>query len=137
MKASVLRNLVPKHKGPEPRYRSTNEGVAAWKCHVDPSLAASVGSHAKDKSGLGTEGLAAEVARILKHLSWEWERVLEMGTKDGEKPHSIQDQLDTGATEYAKLHENGGCARPRPERLQGTWTQLTSRCPRVSCEETW
>ena len=66
--------------------------------------------------GSGTEGLTANVTRVLKHLGLEWESALETRTKDGETLQVVQNQLETGGTEYAKEHDNGGSARPRPEK---------------------
>ena len=40
-------------------------------------------------------------------------------------------QLENAGTECVKEHGSGGSARPRPGSRQDTWTQWTSRCPRV------
>ena len=81
------------------------------------------------ESYTGTEGLAANVDRVLRRIGWSWENALEVKTEEGEKLHITQCPEGYWKHRIRKQHENGGSDKQQTEKQQKIWRNLTSKCP--------
>ena len=133
LKEIVLAVLVKGHR---------TDPVQVWVCQGLATLKTMLRSNetwiplwrqaweAMQKSGVrpGTEGLAANVDRVLRKIGWSWENALEVRTEEGERLHITQ--CLEGYWKHRirqKQHENGGSDKQRTEKQQKIWRNLTSK----------
>ena len=76
-----------------------------------------------------TDGLAANVTRVLKPLGMDLGECARDEDEKGRKIHIIETEKAIGNTRFEKLHENGGSDRQQAGRQRKIWRRLSSRCP--------
>ena len=76
----------------------------------------------------GTEGLAANVDRVLRRLGWSWKDALEVKTAE-KVSMSPSAQKDIGNTQFGKKRENGGFDKQETEKQQHILEKLDFQMP--------